>query len=78
VLRLSVNAHTRARSLSWNKLGPDGGAALAEGLKGNSTLQRLEYATRARTRPRVFAFASAPIDTPILELFVILPCLAAS
>ena len=73
-----MHLRSRARSLSRNKLGPEGAAALAEGLKGNSTLQRLEYATRARTRPRVFAFASAPIDTPILELFVILPCLAAS
>ena len=31
-----------ARSLRDNKLGPKGGAALAEGLKGNSTLQSLE------------------------------------
>ena len=30
-----------ARSLSGNRLGPEGGAALAEGLKGNSTLQLL-------------------------------------
>jgi len=29
-------------SLSFNKLGPDGGAALAKGLKGNITLQVLE------------------------------------
>jgi hypothetical protein len=48
----SLTIPTRARSLSWNKLGPDGGAAIAEGLKGNSMLQSLEYATRARTRPR--------------------------
>ena len=33
---------TRARSLDRNDLGPEGGAALAEGLKGNSTLQVLE------------------------------------
>ena len=32
----------RARSLRANQLGPEGGAALAEGLKGNSTLQVLE------------------------------------
>ena len=33
---------TRARRLGGNQLGPEGGAALAEGLKGNSTLQVLE------------------------------------
>jgi len=33
---------TRARSLEHNDLGPEGGAALAEGLKGNSTLQVLK------------------------------------
>ena len=32
----------RARSLRYNELGPEGGAALAEGLKGNSLLQSLE------------------------------------
>ena len=32
----------RARSLRYNELGPEGGAALAEGLKGNSMLQSLE------------------------------------
>ena len=31
-----------ARSLRNNRLGPDGAAALAEGLKGNTTLQELE------------------------------------
>ena len=31
----------RACSLAWIKLGPKGGAALAEGLKGNSTLQSI-------------------------------------
>ena len=30
------------RSLRANELGPEGGAALAEGLKGNSRLQSLE------------------------------------
>ena len=30
-----------AHRLDRNKLGPEGGAALAEGLKGNSTLQSL-------------------------------------
>ena len=34
--------HSSARSLRSNGLGPKGGAALAEGLKGNSTLQSLE------------------------------------
>ena len=33
---------TRARSFEHNNLGPEGGAALAEGLKGNSTLQVLK------------------------------------
>ena len=30
-----------AYRLVWNNLGPEGGAALAEGLKGNSTLTSL-------------------------------------
>ena len=30
-----------AYRLDWNKLGPEGGAALAEGIKGNSTLTSL-------------------------------------
>ena len=34
--------HSSARSLRSNGLGPKGGVALAEGLKGNSTLQSLE------------------------------------
>ena len=33
---------SHARSISHNFLGPEGGAALAEGLKGDSTLQSLE------------------------------------
>jgi hypothetical protein len=33
---------SRAGSLAVNHLGPEGGAALADGLKGNSTLQVLE------------------------------------
>ena len=33
---------SHSRSISRNSLGPEGGAALAEGLKGNSTLQSLE------------------------------------
>jgi hypothetical protein len=39
-LRTHICSH--ARSLRSNELGPEGGAALAEGLKGNSTLQSLE------------------------------------
>ena len=31
-----------ARSLEYNDLGPKGGAAMAEGLKGNATLQSLK------------------------------------
>ena len=38
---LTTHLRSRARSLSWNRLGPEGAAALAEGLKGNSTLQSL-------------------------------------
>ena len=34
--------HSSARSLRSNCLGPKGAAALAEGLKGNSTLRSLE------------------------------------
>ena len=40
--RLSNHLCSHARSLSHNRLGPEGGAALAKGLKGNSTLQSLE------------------------------------
>ena len=42
------------RSLAANFLGPDGGAALAEGLKGNLTLQSLWYTANDSNRlPRV-------------------------
>ena len=34
--------YLRSRSLVCNVLGPEGGAAVAEGLKGNSTLEVLE------------------------------------
>ena len=40
---LSSRLCSHARSLDGNRLGPEGGAALAEGLKGNSTLQSLKY-----------------------------------
>ena len=33
---------SHARSLRVNNIGPEGGAALAEGLKGNTTLRSLE------------------------------------
>ena len=39
---LSTRLHTRAHSIQNNNLGPEGGAALAEGLKGNSALQVLK------------------------------------
>ena len=39
---LNTRLRSRARSLRDNKLGPEGGAALAEGLKGNSTLKELK------------------------------------
>ena len=39
-----LTSETHPRSLKYNALGPKGGAAIAEGLKGNSTLQSLELA----------------------------------
>ena len=42
VTRLSTRLCSRARSLAGNSLGPKGGLALAEGLKGNTTLQSLK------------------------------------
>jgi len=36
------------RSLGDNELGPKGGAAIAEGLKGSSTLTSLSYSPRLR------------------------------
>ena len=48
------HTRSRTRSVATNFLGPDVGAALAEGLKGNSTLQSLEYAANDSNRfPRV-------------------------
>ena len=43
---LSTRLRSYACSLSVNKLGPQGGAAVAESLKGNSKLQSLELAAR--------------------------------
>ena len=40
--RLSTRLCSRARSISSNRLGAEGGLALAVGLKGNTTLQSLE------------------------------------
>ena len=39
---LSTHLCSHARSLSNNCLGPEGGAALAEGIKGNSKLRALK------------------------------------
>ena len=39
---LTIPAPTLDHRLKDNQLGPKGGAALAEGLKGNSTLQSLK------------------------------------
>ena len=47
---LNTSLHSRACSLSQNELGSEGGAALAKGLKGNTTLQYLEYAARGSNR----------------------------
>ena len=41
-LTLPITSRSPVRSLRSNNLGPKGGAALAEGLKGNSTLRVLE------------------------------------
>ena len=40
--RLHTHLRPHPRSLKANQLGPDGGAAIAEGLKGNSTMQSLK------------------------------------
>ena len=56
---LSTRFRSHARSLYMNELGPQGGAALAEGLKGNSTLQSLEWPPGARTSSRVLICVSA-------------------
>ena len=40
--RLSTHLCSHARSISSNDLGPKGGVALAEGLKGNTTLRSLK------------------------------------
>jgi hypothetical protein len=67
---LTTHLRSLARSLSWNGLGPEGGAALAKGLKGNSTLQSLEYATCGSNRlPSVRL--PEPVDTPTLSPFPI-------
>jgi hypothetical protein len=74
---LTTHLRSRARSLSWTKLGPAGAAALAEGLKGNSTLQSLEYAPLWLEPTVALAFLSAPADTfaitSISELISFLP-----
>ena len=52
----------RARSLQGNSLGPQGAASLAEGLRGNSTLESLEYATCDSNRPlSVLPFCQRPL-----------------
>ena len=68
-VRFCVSAHidaphhhlrSRARSLSYTKLDSKGVAALAEGLKGNTTLQSLEYAACGSNRlPSVCLSVSA-------------------
>ena len=40
--QLSTHLQPHPRSIGHNELGPEGGAAFAEGLKGNSMLQSLE------------------------------------
>ena len=60
---LSTHLRSRGRSLSGNKFGLKGERALANGLKGNSTLRKLMYAAPvARTgRGPVRLLSSAPI-----------------
>ena len=53
---------SHARSLQGNDLGPKGGAELAEGLKGNSTLQSLESAAwRSNQLPCVCLSCQCPL-----------------
>jgi hypothetical protein len=47
---LTTHLHSRARSLGSTGLGRKEGVALAEGLRGNSTLQSLEYAACGSNR----------------------------
>ena len=54
-------------SLGYNYIGDEGASALAAVLK-ETMITNLKCAL-----PRVFAFVSAPIDTPTLSLFPILP-----
>ena len=61
----------RARSLVSNQLGPQGGAALAEGLKGNSTLTSLKSAARHSNSPASKRAFSCTI--PGFPLFCSLP-----
>jgi hypothetical protein len=57
-------------SLSCNKLGPEGGAALAERLGGNSTLQSLQYAACGSNRlPSVRLSVSAHCHAYSLTIF---------
>ena len=51
-----------AHSIGYNELGPEGGSALAEGIKGNSSLTSLKYRLLDTRTQIVFAFLSAPID----------------
>ena len=54
------NMQTASRSLMFNEHGPVGGAALAEGLKGNTTLESLEYAACVSNQlPSVRLYVSA-------------------
>ena len=63
----------RVRRLEFNKLGPEGGMALAEALKSNNTLEHLGSAAphRTHTRPctascfRVFHPLPRFLDVPL-------------
>ena len=59
-----LNMHsscTLVHSLRANNLGPQGGVAVAEGLKGNSTLTSLEWAAQSSNPDHCVCF---PDSTP--------------
>ena len=57
---LNTRLRSRAHSLRDNRLGSDGGAALAESLKGNSALQ---YLKQAAATPKRLLFCQCPLTS---------------
>ena len=62
-----------ARSLRGNQIGAQGATALAA-ILNETKITNLKCAAA----PKVFAFVSAPVDTPTLSLFLSYPSLAVS